>query len=139
MYVSIVFRNMNDMAILLIFLFSGMLNLFSWFIVYGYVRELSNEASQIVQNGHETNPTSIQIRYSANGQIDILQDTRELTPGIYAIAPVNNNDRCPTTAFPFGASKSGIVHETIFVYKHSCITSLTHGKYYFYILPFCSH
>merc|ERR1712150_145398 len=40
-----------------------------------------------------TDQNQLQIRYNADGRIDILQDISGLSPGVYSIAPVHKNGR----------------------------------------------
>jgi len=92
-YVSIVNHDMNNFTIPLIFLLTSFININCWIIVYRYLRKLSRKGSPNIQSDQERRQNQVQIRYNANGQIDILQDTRGLSPGIYAFTPVHNKDR----------------------------------------------
>ena len=90
-YVSIKTKDTKTIVIPLVFLLAGVINILSWFIVYQYVRKLSKENWQ---NAHRTSDMTstqnqIQIRYNADGRIDILQDLSGLSPGVYSIAPVH--------------------------------------------------
>ena len=94
-YVSIVNHDMNNFTIPLIFLLTAFINITCWIIVYRYLRKRSRKGVQNTESNQERRQNQVQIRYNANGQIDILQDTRGLSPGIYAISPVHNKDRYP--------------------------------------------
>ena len=95
-YVSIKTKDTKTVVIPLVFLLAGVINILSWFIVYQYVRKLSKENWQNSQRCNDMTSTQnqIQIRYNADGRIDILQDLSGLSPGVYSIAPV----RKPSTS-----------------------------------------
>ena len=90
-YVSIKTKDIKTIVIPLVFLLAGVINILSWFIVYQYVRKLSKENWQNSQRCNDMTSTQnqIQIRYNADGRIDILQDLSGLSPGVYSIAPVH--------------------------------------------------
>ena len=90
-YVSIKTKDTKTVVVPLVFLLAGVINILSWFIVYQYVRKLSKENWQNARMGSETTSpqNQIQIRYNADGRIDVLQDLSGLTPGVYSIAPVH--------------------------------------------------
>lgn len=94
-YASLANHDINSFAIPLIFLLAAVININCWIIVYRYLRNLSWKGQQNTQSDQERRQNQVQIRYNSNGKIDILQDTRGLSPGIYAIAPVHNKERCP--------------------------------------------
>ena len=95
-YASMAIHDINSFAIPLIFLLTAVINISCWIIVYRYLRNLSKKGPQNTLSNQERRHNQVQIRYNSNGQIDILQDTRGLSPGIYAIAPVHNKDRYPS-------------------------------------------
>ena len=92
-YVSIVTKDTKTIFIPLIFLVAGVINIVSWFVVYQYVRKLSKETQGTTTVQDATDQNQLQIRYNADGRIDILQDISGLSPGVYSIAPVHKNGR----------------------------------------------
>ena len=107
-YICVVNQDTNNLVIFIIFLFAAVFNIFCWFVVYRFVTKLASETISIQnQRENETNDGQMKIRYNANGQIDILQDPRGLTPGIYAIAPVHHGAWSLSTTANQCASESG--------------------------------
>ena len=112
-YTCIITHDIKTFAIPLIFLIAAVININCWYVVYQFLRSISQKRSENTHRAHDVQHSQIQIRYNSNGQIDILQDTRGLSPGIYAIAPVHNKDRNPS-----GSLRHNGVPNDLMVYPH---------------------
>ena len=112
-YACIITHDIKTFAIPLIFLIAAVINVNCWYVVYQYLLSISQKSSQNTHRAHEGEHSHIQIRYKSDGQIDILQDTRGLSPGIYSIAAVHNKDRDPS-----GSLRNNGEPNELMVYPH---------------------
>ena len=100
-FIAIKTNDAKTIMIPLLFLFAGVINIVSWLIVYQFVKKLSKESVQFFPTNCErvANQNHVQIRYNANGRIDILQDLSRLSPGVYSIAPVHKKTTTSCSTF----------------------------------------
>ena len=99
--IAIKTNDVKTLMIPLLFLFAGVINIVSWLIVYQFVQKLSKEGSQWFPTNTDglVNQNHAQIRYNADGRIDILQDISRLSPGVYSIAPVHSKTTTSCSTF----------------------------------------
>ena len=100
-FIAIKTNDAKTITIPLLFLFAGVINIVSWFIVYQFVTKLSKENIQLFPTNCErvANQNHVQIRYNANGKMDIFQDLSRLSPGVYSIAPVHKKTTTSCSKF----------------------------------------
>ena len=113
-YISIKTNDTKTIVVPLIFLLTGIINIISWFLVYQYVKFLSKQKHQVLNTFGEgrDNQNQLQIRCNTDGRIDILQDMRGLSPGVYAIAPVHNKNGTSSAT----TMRNNGIHNTLMVY-----------------------